>query len=353
MVGIFANNNVSHAFMSFQKVGIDLYKGSHDNTFKFDGTTIGDPNRPTVLDPQKGINGQLISKTIASFLAASVDTAKDPTLADMNVNTFTGGVAMVLARLGFDTTAIGLFLSQPVIMRLSDLYFRKSTEGFYSGDTALEELASEMNMKKDDLRDTEGIKDNTLNIKNFIEHLNDTDYDEEDDNFQKRVLKGFYSLYQIAHDLQELTFCTKFNSVSNAVGPTIADTMEDQDRVERFINKEDSVFYIPDSDNDPMGFTDPHELIANDPILNAFYESTIGSDGASERIFKSFFPHYFQGFQNVKQYFQENYLGGKKISSKLYNQLLNEYLYYLMTYQNKKRALDPHFLIHGDIKKGW
>ena len=340
MVGIFANNNVSHAFMSFQKVGIDLYK-KHDNTFMFDGVTIGDPDRPTVLDPQKGFNGQLISKTIASFLAASVDTAKDPTLADMNVNTFTGGVAMVLARLGFDTAAIGLFLSQPVIMRLSDLYFRKSTEGFYSGDTALEELASKMNMKKDDLRDTEGIKDSTLSIENFIEHLNDTDYDEEEDNFQKRVLRGFYSLYQIAHDLQELTFCTKFNSVSNAVGPTIADTMEDQDRVERFVNKEDSVFYIPSSDNDPMGFTDPHELIANDPILSAFYDSTVGPDGASERIFKSFFPHYFQGFQNVKQYFQENFLGGKKINSKLYNQLLNEYLYYLMTYQNEEDGFMP------------
>ena len=340
MVGIFANNNVSHAFMSFQKVGIDLYK-KHDNTFMFDGVTIGDPDRPTVLDPQKGFNGQLISKTIASFLAASVDTAKDPTLADMNVNTFTGGVAMVLARLGFDTAAIGLFLSQPVIMRLSDLYFRKSTEGFYSGDTALEELASEINMKKDDLRDTEGIKDSTLSIENFIEHLNDADYDEEDDNFQKRVLRGFYSLYQIAHDLQELTFCTKFNSVSNAVGPTIADTMEDQDKVERFVNKEDSVFYIPSSDNDPMGFTDPHELIANDPILNAFYESTVGPNGASERIFKSFFPHYFQGFQNVKQYFQENFLGGKKINSKLYNQLLNEYLYYLMTYQNEEDGFMP------------
>lgn len=340
MVGIFANNNVSHAFMSFQKVGIDLYK-KYDNTFMFDGVTIGDPDRPTVLDPQKGFNGQLISKTIASFLAASVDTAKDPTLADMNVNTFTGGVAMVLARLGFDTAAIGLFLSQPVIMRLSDLYFRKSTEGFYSGDTALEELASEMNMKKDDLRDTEGIKDSTLSIENFIEHLNDTDYDDEEDNFQKRVLKGFYSLYQIAHDLQELTFCTKFNSVSNAVGPTIADTMEDQDRVERFINKEDSVFYIPSSDNDPMGFTDPHELIANDPILSAFYDTTVGPDGASERIFKNFFPHYFQGFQNVKQYFQENFLGGKKINSKLYNQLLNEYLYYLMTYQNEEDGFMP------------
>ena len=338
MVGIFANNNVSHAFMSFQKVGIDLQKGQNDNAFSFDGIMIGDADNPTVLDPQKGFNGQLISKTIASFLAASVDTAKDPVLSDLNVNTFTGGVAMVLARLGFDTASIGMFLSQPVIMQLSDLFFKNSTDGFYKGDTAIEELASMLGMKEKDLKSTEGIKDGTLSKENFVEHLNDTDYDKEGDNFQKRVLQGFYRLYQIAHDLTELTFCTKFNSVSNAVGPTIADTMEDLDKVEKFTsseNAEKNVFYIPDRDNDPMGFTDPAEVISNDPILSAFFETTVGHDGASEKIFRNFFPHYFAGFQNVRQYFKDNFLGGKKLNSKLYNQLLNEYLYYLMTYQDE------------------
>lgn len=336
MVGIFANHNVSHAFMTFQKVGIDLQKDGKDNSFSFDGITIGDADNPIVLDPQKGFNGQLISKTIASFLAASVDTAKDPVLSDLNVNTFTGGVAMVLARLGFDTASIGLFLSQPVIMQLSDLYFKNSTDGFYKGDTAIEELASMLGMKKKDLQDTDGIKDSTLSKDNFIVHLTDDVSADSADDFQKRVLQGFYRLYQIAHDLSDLTFCTKFNSVSNAVGPTIADTMEDMDRVERFVNSgETNVFYIPESDNDPRGFTDPAEIIDNDAILSAFYETTVASDGASDRIFRNFFPHYYAGFQNVRDYFKENFLGGKKINSKLYNQLLNEYIYYLMTYQDE------------------
>ena len=341
MVGIFANNNVSHAFMTFQKVGIDLFKGQQDNSFRFDGYEIGNPENmegpdsASILDPQRGLNGQLISKTIASFLAASVDTAKDPTLADMNVNTFTGSVAMMLARLGFDTASIGLFLSQPVIVQLSDLYFKNSTEGFYTGDTAIEELAAQLGMDKKELQSSEGIKDTTLSVENFVEHLNDTDYTGKEDNYQKRVLKGFYRLYQMAHDLQELTFCTKFNSVSNAVGPTIADTMEDFDKVDKFTNNVDNVFYIPSEDEDPRGFTDPREVIWNDPILNAFYKYTVGPKGASEVIFKSFFPHYFKGFKNVKEYFQENFLGNKRMSSKLYNQLLNEYLYYLMTYQDE------------------
>jgi hypothetical protein len=341
MVGIFANNNVSHAFMTFQKVGINLQKNPlYDNTFNFEGVLIGDEDNPTILDPQKGFNGQLISKTVASFLAASVDTAKDPVLSDLNVNTFTGGVAMVLARIGFDTASIGLFLSQPVIMQLSDLYFKNSTDGFYKGDTAIEELASMLGMKKKDLQNTDNLKDDrneyAMNKTNFVEHLNDTDYDEDDNNYQKEVLRCFYRLYQIVHDLGELTFCTKFNSVSNAVGPTIADTMEDLDRVEKFIEDcETNVFYVPESDDDSRGFTNPADVITNDPILNAFYSSTVDRSGASDIIFRNFFPHYYPGFQNVRQYFKDNFLGGKKLNSKLYNQLLNEYLYYIMTYQDE------------------
>ena len=335
MVGIFANHNVSHAFLTFQKIGIDLYKGQYDNTFMFDGIEIGNPDNPTVLDPQIGFNGQLISKTIASFLAASVDTAKDPTLSDMNVNTFTGGVAMALARMGFDTAAIGLFLSQPIILQLSDLFFKNRTDGFYDGETAIQELASQLGMKKKELLDTEGIKDETLSKENFVKHLNDTDY-EDGDTYQKRILIAFNSLYRIAKDLGELTFCTKFNSVSNAVGPTIADTISDLDRVNNFIARvESSVFYVPQSDAED--FTDVADVINNDPILKAFYESTVDSEGASERIFKNFFPHYYEGFKNVKDYFQENFLGGRKINSKLYNQLLDEYLYYLLTYNGLGR----------------
>lgn len=349
MVGIFANHNVSHAFLTFQKIAIDLYKGGHNNTLRFDGYEIGNPDNlngmdsASILDRQVGLNGQLISKTIASFLAASVDTAKDPTLSDMNISTFTGGVAMTLARLGFDTASIGLFLSQPIIMRLSDLYFKNKTDGYYDGETAISELASQIGLDKKDLSDTTGIRDTTLSKENFIDHLNDTDY-EDGDTFQKRVLIAFNSLYKMSKDLGELTFCTKFNSVSNAVGPTIADTMSDLDRVTRLFvrqSEDDTVFYSPE---DSEEYTKVTEVILNDPILNAFYESTIsdgkGEDnadvvGASALIFKGFFPHYYEGFKNVRDYFQENYMGGKKMSSKLYNQLLDEYLYYLLTYDSR------------------
>ena len=67
----------------------------------------------------------LISKNIAGYLAASVDAVKDPVLNFMNLNTFTTNVAMLLARLGFDSDSIGLFLTQPSIESVTRDYFIK------------------------------------------------------------------------------------------------------------------------------------------------------------------------------------------------------------------------------------
>ena len=342
MVGIFANHNVSHAFCSFQRIGIDLTKGGEDLSFMFDGHLIGaidNNDEIAVIDRQKGFNGQLISKTIASFLAASVDTAKDPVLSDLNVNTFTGGVAMLLARLGYDTEAIGMFLSQPIIIELSEMYFKNNTDGYYDGSVAASELAQKYGMKKEDLITSEGIQDEgVLDKEHFANHLND----DSSDDYQKRILKCFYRLHAMSKDLNNLTFCTKFNSVNNAVGPTIADTEEDLGKVKAFIDSADTnCFYEPLEDEED--FTSATEVIENDPILSAFYDTTVNdsetavkgvSTGASKAIFRHFFPHYYRGFQNVLKYFRENFTTNGRIPSKMYNQLLDEYLYYLLTYDN-------------------
>lgn len=374
MVGIFANHNVSHAFCSFQRIGIDLSKGLTNYSFSFNGHVIGNSENEsdiTTLDNIWGFNGKLISKTIASFLAASVDTAKDPTLADMNVNTFTGGVAMLLARLGFDTEAIGLFLSQPIIVELSELYFRNSTEGYFDGNTAIKQLCSEykIDMEKNGIRNSEGIEDDVLNVGNFVKHLNDSlealkEDNNKDDNFQVRVLKGFYRLFEMSKDLQNLTFCTKFNSVNNAVGPTIADTEEDLAKVKNFTdNIKDSCFYVPEDDSD---FTNPAKVIENDPILKAFFTTTVddsedavdGKPGASKAIFREFFPHYYVGFQNVLERFKDEFTSNGKLSSKLYNQLLDDYIYYLLTYQDDdflptipSSRDDKFYLVNGLVER--
>lgn len=350
MVGTFANHNVSHAFCSFQKIAISLKSSFIDRSFIFNGVSIGG-DTPTLIDQQRGFNGQLISKLIASFLAASVDTAKEPCLDDLNVNTFTGGVAMTLARLGFGLEEIGLFLSQPAIVKLSEIYFKNNIDEDYSSTSAILELAKEMDMKRKDLDDTSSIRkigESALSVESFLEHLNDKSFmgdtvDKDQLKHQQNVLKAFWALFNISKDMSKLTHCTKFNSVINSPGPTIEDTEEMTDRVEDFImNIEDSCFYVP-----PEGdkrYSNPAHIIENDPILEAYYNCTVGTLGASKTIFENFFPHYYPGFLRLKKHFKENYVKGGRLDSATSAQLLNDYMYFLLTYEdgeNVKSTL-PH-----------
>lgn len=330
MTGLIANNVTSHAFCSFQKIALDLQKDQHDNTLMLDGRTIGSSRTSLMLlDRQMGFNGQLISKNIATYLAAVLDTAKDAVANDFNLNTFTGSTAMAMTRMGFDTEFINMFLAQPVLIELAELYFKNNVDNTYYGSNALKEMAAELGI--DDLSDTTMLKKDMINKDNLWKHMNDSSNSE----FQQQVLIAFNILYQIARDMQELTFCTKFNSATNSGGPTIADTMALQDRVEKFKeNVPNSVFYVPNKGN--SNYTNPSEVIDNDLILNAFYKYSVGKDGAAAALFQSMFPHYFPGFQNILSLFKNMYMKPKqRMTSKLYNMILNDYIYFLLTYSHR------------------
>jgi len=258
LIGVFANNNTSHAFISLQDISLNLDK---DTEFVFNGVTVNNTNH-NKLDALWGHNGQLISKTIAGFLAASVDAVKDPVLNFMNLNTFTANPAMVLARLGFDTDSIGLLLTQPIIEKVAREYFKRNNEGYTSAEEiidaeiknlgGLDKISANQAFTKDDL--SAGI----------TQGLNNTD-------FQRDALLLFKRLVAIGKDLNTLTFLTKFNSVTNAVGPTIADTLVMRERYNKFLKLMEERPPFSDS---------AAKVIENSPILNAFYDTTVSSRGA-------------------------------------------------------------------------
>lgn len=311
LVGIFANNNTSHAFISMQ--GIDL-KLEDDLKFTFDGVTI-DKNQNNRLDPLKGKNGSLISKTIAGFLAASVDAVKDPVLNFMNLNTFTAGSAMVLARLGFDSDSIGLLLSQPIIIKLTNEYLRRNNEGYISTDDLIDEyLEQDKNSKG---------YESTITLTNFTkeELAEGISLGSTSGDFQIRALILFKRLSKIATELNTLTFLTKFNSVTNAVGPTIADTLVMKQRYSKFLDKfRDGTAIFSDNAAD---------VIQNSPILDAFYTTTISDTGASQLIFQDYFPQYSDKFIRVLDRFRETTKAS--LDSKTINSLVNDFVLYKLT----------------------
>lgn len=311
LIGIFANNNTSHAFISMQ--GIDLKLGD-DLKFTFDGVTV-DENQNNRLDPLKGKNGSLISKTIAGFLAASVDAVKDPVLNFMNLNTFTSGPAMVLARLGFDSDSIGLLLSQPIIRRVTDEYFRRNNEGYISAEDLIDEfLEQDKNAKG---------YEKTLTLTNFSkeELAQGISLNSDKGDFQTRALILFKRLLKISQDLGTLTFLTKFNSVTNAVGPTIADTLVMKQRYKKFLDKFE--------DNNAIFSDNAKNVIQNSPILDAFYTTTVSDTGASQLIFQGYFPQYSDKFNQVLGKFRETTKANA--DSKTINSLVSDFVLYKLT----------------------
>ena len=314
LIGIFANNNTSHAFISMQDISLNLEEG-----FMFNNVPV-DNMRNNKLDALHGKDGSLISKTIAGFLAASVDAVKDPVLNAMNLNTFTANTTMLLVRLGFDSDSIGLFLTQPIIEKVTREYFKRSNEGYVTIDEVIKEfLPNDEDLVKSIARNLENTAFTKRDLaEGIMEGVTDSD-------FQISVLMLFSKLSTIAQDLNSLTFLTKFNSVTNAVGPTIADTFILRDRYERFMDK-------MKSDSAPFN-VNAFGVIDNSPILKAFYETTVADGGASELIFREYFPHYTQSFMYTLEQLKGSIKGN--IDAKTINKLVNDFVLYNLTLGDK------------------
>lgn len=310
LIGIFANNNTSHAFLSMQDISLNL----GGEGFMFDGVSVDDTHN-NKLDALYAKDGSLISKTIAGFLAASVDAVKDPVLNFMNLNTFTANTAMLLARLGFDTDSIGMFLTQPLIEKVTREYFKRSNEGSVTVDEVIKDFLP------DDFQLVEGMKKSLASTPFTKEDLAEgLSLGDDSTDFQISALLLFQKLASIAQDLNTLTFLTKFNSVTNAVGPTIADTFVMRERYRKFLDKME--------DNPPFNENAKY-VIENSPILNAFFETTVGDGGASELLFGDYFPHYGDKFNLVLDRLRKKVKG--QLDAKLINKLINDFIYYKLT----------------------
>lgn len=340
LIGIFANNNVSHAFVQMQDIWINFNPDYH---MQFCGVDFGESMKIDniyALSQKDYENAKdlpkvktYISKNIAGFLAASVDAVKDPVLNYLNLNTFTSGVAMLLARLGFDVDSIGLFLAQPIIEDAARLYANKNNDGYISITDAITECLNNANPK---WRDTIGSNEveTPINKENLSAHLNDY----KKSNFQVECLKLFYKLADPANSLNDLTFLTKFNSVSNAAGPSIADTIILKRRKDRFDESMRSDGFHPFNDN-------ALDVIENSPILKAFYERTVGKNGAAEVIFKQWFPHYTKMFIDIISEYENS--TKSPLDEKTLNKLTLEFLLYKLTLNTSKRVGDKIETIDG------
>lgn len=375
MVGIFANHNVSHSIISQLRdengSPLIIYP---TESFSLCGKTI-DSTNGTQLDPIKDLDGKLFaSKLLATFVAASVDTAKKPCLANLNINTANGDTAMLLARMGFNATDIALLFTQPAIVNISNNYFANNNEGnFYNLQMAISSVKNEL-MDKVGTEDYTNLLDDIqkllddeefLSSENLLNNLKNLDYLEGVDNdknenkmFQLACVVLFERLANMSGDLMGLTYCTKFNSMKNASGPTIADSESKVARVLKFfedVKGGKTIFGDSDSENAKMVLN----IFELDPLLGAFWNSTLNPEtGIVKEFFENDFVNYSRGFQDVLDYITKNCVKDGKVNNNTYKKLVNSYIYFLLTYGDSqfKQAIptskdEMDYLIKGIVNR--
>lgn len=342
LIGIYANHNANHALMQHTELGLDVENGS----FILNGKRL--ISLHNIMNEDK----EFISKNNAGFLAASVDNVKDPVLAGINQNTFTADASMLLSRLGYNPIEIGLLMTQPIVMDITQTYFRESREG-KNKDTVIDEVLVEYkkkaammgeitydNYKSNDFL-IEDLANNILIAKEMtgIISANQTSDYSKVEFYKKQVAVGFLfkRIMRTADSLGKLVQATRSDTQGGAAGPTIADTKLKIQKVQDFLKdiEENDKFPLVGAGviSDDISFNEDindirEQLLTSKlPFLQAFY--TLGLK-QSEKMLSKYFPQFTESFDEVINTLRSMTKTGR-LDVKTMNSIYNDLLAYIMS----------------------
>lgn len=342
LIGIYANHNANHALMQHTELGLDVENGS----FVLNG------KRLTSLHDIMNRDKEFISKNNAGFLAASVDNVKDPVLAGINQNTFTADASMLLSRLGYNPVEIGLLMAQPIVMDITQTYFRESREG-KGKDTVIDEILVEYKKKAAMMEEVtyDNYKNNDFLIEDLANNIliakemkgitsasQTSDYSKVE-FYKKQVAVGylFKRIMKTADSLGQLVQATRSDTQGGAAGPTIADTKLKIQKVQDFLKdmEENQKFPLVGADviSDMISLDEDIDEIRKQllnsklPFLQAFY--TLGLK-QSERMLSKYFPQFTDSFNDVVDTLRDMTKTGR-LNVKTMNSIYNDLLAYIMS----------------------
>ena len=365
LIGIYANHNANHALMQHTQLALDEENGS----FVLNG------KRLTSLHDIMNGDKEFISKNNAGFLAASVDNVKDPVLAGINQNTFTADASMLLSRLGYNPVEIGLLMAQPIVMEITQTYFRESREG-KSKDTIIDEVLDKYKEKaalnndltydnyKNNMFYIEDLADYILISKEAVTDRSQTSDYRKIEYYQKQVAVGylFKRIMNSADALGQLVQATRSDTQGGAAGPTIADTelkmQKVKDLLDQIENNDkfplENADVISDSISVDTSIEDVEERVntirkqlldSKLPFLQAFY--TLGIK-MTENILSSYFPQYTESFRAVIDDLRDMTKTGK-LNVKTMNSIYNDLLAYIMS---KNDFFGSELIVNPDSEVG-
>lgn len=359
LIGIYANHNANHALMQHTQLALDEENGS----FVLNG------KRLTSLHDIMNGDKEFISKNNAGFLAASVDNVKDPVLAGINQNTFTADASMLLSRLGYNPVEIGLLMAQPIVMEITQTYFRESREG-KGKDTIIDEVLDKYKEKaalnndltydnyKNNMFYIEDLADYILISKEAVTDRSQTSDYRKIEYYQKQVAVGylFKRIMNSADALGQLVQATRSDTQGGAAGPTIADTELKMQKVKDLLDQIENndkfplknanvIFDDLLSDGDDINSLREKLLSSPLPFLQAFY--TLGLQ-KTEEMLGSYFPQFTQPFRDVVDDLRDMTKTGK-LNVKTMNSIYNDLLAYIMS---KNGFFGSELIVNPDSEVG-
>ena len=275
LIGVFAQANVSHAFVSL------LYDKTFVPTVKIDDSIrlklldrngsehnlVGD----VAIDNEWDWSGlKRISAILAECIGASVDAVKDPVFNLMNINMATVNAFSTMIRFGWDTDSMAWFLTTPIIKELVKRYDRLNADGSASIEQVISQLQTEIADQRPMIFDENHAWSKDDFIKMHRQDVVSTKREEEsDDEFIRRkyetahrnwqLLEVFRRMQAMADMTRSIVHITRSNSISAAPGPFAANTFVDDLKTAKFIN---------------MKALDGVKGILNNPVIASFMNTT-------------------------------------------------------------------------------
>lgn len=280
LIGIFAVNKIAHAVLEADDFYIDIDEicgtGFNIADTHFDGRMK--------VDPRYDANGNLIGKVLGSLVGASADAVKDPVLNLMNINSTTAGMLNTMVRLGLPFEDAALFLSQDIIIKVIDEFNKRNLSSYASINDVVKDFLDDI-AADEHFTDESTINYEAISKKELLDGLKEGDHKASD----YKVLLAFSKLKNITDKMRNITFATRFNSISSAVGPLIVNNLIMEHKIGNFLSKENTdLSYITpvnvtkDGEPNSVGFYDErgnivdiNDVWATHPILDSF-KSTVG-----------------------------------------------------------------------------
>ena len=227
LIGMYANNTAMQA--KFQVTGLAI---KDDYIFTINGRTV--QSLHDIMSP----NGDRISKNCANFLAASVDNAKDPVLADLMQNTQTANIAGFMLRAGMSVEEIGLLFSQPLVRRCIT-----ETGGLKKLGRYVKSMIRVLEVNGGGVDDKIQLHDFTSEelILNAINEARTSEMTQEElnDHLASQIQAGLLMVHisQIAQDLSDLTQIARADSPNGAISTSIAGAKNQTRKVDLYARR--------------------------------------------------------------------------------------------------------------------